>query len=171
MTLRGVKFAKRSPEREVSHLSLFRPMILYRERLVCALCLRPFSLALPRWGQTPKVLVLADPSATEIRWTLSGNTHMTNGTFRLMGGLVSFDPATGAAVGEMLVDLSTGESGEKSRDSKMATRGPGIEQISRSLFPSGEDYRDAETGWWCIGHFEMSRAFSIFMGRTIPNEG
>ncbi len=72
-------------------------------------------------GQAPaaKVVVHFDPATTEIHWTLSGNTHTTHGTFRLKGGLVSFDPATGVADGELLVDLASGESGNKDRDAKM----------------------------------------------------
>ena len=70
-------------------------------------------------GQTQKITVRFDPAATEIHWTLSGNTHTTHGTFRLKGGQVTFDPATGAAQGELLVELATGDSGNSSRDSKM----------------------------------------------------
>jgi polyisoprenoid-binding protein YceI len=70
-------------------------------------------------AQAPKVTVHLDPATTEIHWTLSGNTHTTHGTFKLKGGTVSFDPATGAAEGELLVDLTTGTSGNKDRDAKM----------------------------------------------------
>jgi polyisoprenoid-binding protein YceI len=70
-------------------------------------------------GQTQKVTVHLDPAATEIHWTLSGNTHTTHGTFRLKGGQVTYDPDTGAAQGELLVDLSTGGSGDSGRDSSM----------------------------------------------------
>lgn len=70
-------------------------------------------------AQTPKTTVHFDPAATEIHWTLSGNTHTTHGTFKLKGGLVSFDPATGVAEGEVLADLASGESGDKDRDAKM----------------------------------------------------
>jgi polyisoprenoid-binding protein YceI len=70
-------------------------------------------------AQTPKVTVSLDPAATAIHWTLSGNTHTTHGTFRLKGGQIVFDPATGEAQGEVLVDLTTGESGNSSRDSRM----------------------------------------------------
>jgi polyisoprenoid-binding protein YceI len=70
-------------------------------------------------AQSPKVTIHLDPIATEIHWTLSGNTHTTHGTFKLKGGMAAFDPATGAADGEFLVDLTTGESGNKSRDAKM----------------------------------------------------
>jgi polyisoprenoid-binding protein YceI len=62
-----------------------------------------------------------DPAATEIHWTLGGSAHTTHGTFQLKGGMVSFDPATGAAEGELVVDLATGESGNKDRDAKMQT--------------------------------------------------
>jgi len=60
-----------------------------------------------------------DPAATEIHWTLSGSVHTTHGTFKLKGGLVTFDPATGAATGELLVDLASGDSENADRDAKM----------------------------------------------------
>jgi polyisoprenoid-binding protein YceI len=60
-----------------------------------------------------------DPARTEIHWTLRGNMHDVHGTFKLKGGLITFNPATGAAEGEILVDLATGESGNQSRDSHM----------------------------------------------------
>jgi polyisoprenoid-binding protein YceI len=70
-------------------------------------------------SQSQKVTVHFDPAATEIHWTLSGNTHTTHGTFKLKGGLVSFDPDSGIADGELLVDLASGESGNKDRDARM----------------------------------------------------
>jgi polyisoprenoid-binding protein YceI len=70
-------------------------------------------------AQPTRVAVHFDPAATEIHWTLSGTAHTTHGTFKLKGGLVSFDPATGVADGELLVDLATGESGNKDRDATM----------------------------------------------------
>jgi polyisoprenoid-binding protein YceI len=60
-----------------------------------------------------------DPARTEIHWTLSGNMHTVHGTFKLKGGLITFDPSTGAAQGEIAVDLVTGESGNQSRDGHM----------------------------------------------------
>jgi polyisoprenoid-binding protein YceI len=60
-----------------------------------------------------------DPVRTEIHWTLSGNMHTVHGTFKLKGGLITFDPSTGAAQGEIAVDLVTGESGNQSRDGHM----------------------------------------------------
>jgi polyisoprenoid-binding protein YceI len=71
------------------------------------------------WAQTQKITVHLDPASTEIHWTLSGSVHTTHGTFKLKGGVVTFDPATGAAAGELLVDLASGESGNADRDAKM----------------------------------------------------
>ncbi|HEX3470567.1 MAG TPA: YceI family protein [Silvibacterium sp.] len=69
---------------------------------------------------TPQNVTLhLDPSRTEIHWTLSDVLHTVHGTFRLKGGLVTFDPQTGAAQGEILVDVTSGESGSHGRDSRM----------------------------------------------------
>ena len=73
------------------------------------------------WAQSskPKVTVHLDPQKTEIHWTLGSTLHTVHGTFRLKGGVMTFDPATGAAEGEFLVDVTTGESENSSRDGKM----------------------------------------------------
>lgn len=65
------------------------------------------------------VKVVLDPAQTVIRWKLSGDLHNTHGTFKLKSGEVLFDPATGVAEGEILVDATTGESGNPARDKRM----------------------------------------------------
>ena len=65
------------------------------------------------------VTVHLDPAQTKIEWTLGDVLHTVHGTFQLKGGMVTFDPATGVAQGEVLVDASSGESGDKTRDGKM----------------------------------------------------
>jgi polyisoprenoid-binding protein YceI len=67
----------------------------------------------------PKITVHLDPDKTEIHWTLHDVLHTVHGTFRSKGGLMTFDPGTGAAEGEFLVDVATGESGNDTRDGKM----------------------------------------------------
>ena len=73
------------------------------------------------WAQspTPKVTVHLDPQKTEIHWTLHDVLHTVEGTFRLKGGLMTINPATGDAQGEFVVEVTTGESGNSTRDGKM----------------------------------------------------
>ncbi len=60
-----------------------------------------------------------DPAGTKIDWTLKDVLHTVRGTFRLKGGLVTFDEKTGAAQGEIIVETGSGESGNSSRDRRM----------------------------------------------------
>ena len=76
---------------------------------------------MPIWHR-PKIeslKVLLDPAQTEIHWKLSGGLHPTHGTFKLKSGEFLFNPANGMAEGEILVDATTGESGDAARDKQM----------------------------------------------------
>jgi polyisoprenoid-binding protein YceI len=70
-------------------------------------------------AQNRSLKVLLDPAQTEIRWKLSGGLHSTHGAFKLKRGEFFFNPATGVAEGEILVDATTGESGNAARDKRM----------------------------------------------------
>jgi polyisoprenoid-binding protein YceI len=85
--------------------------------LSLALCIGASAQSSPQAGQ--KVTVHFDPGATQIHWTLSDPLHTVHGTFALKGGLVTFDPQTGMAQGEILIDMTSGESGSHARDSHM----------------------------------------------------
>ena len=71
----------------------------------------------PAQGRGLKVML--DPAQTEIHWKLSGGLHTTHGTFKLKSGEFFFNPATGMAECEILVDATTGESGNADRDKRM----------------------------------------------------
>jgi len=60
-----------------------------------------------------------DPARSEVDFTLADVLHTVHGKFQLKSGVLRFDPATGAASGELLVDATTGESGSNARDKKM----------------------------------------------------
>jgi polyisoprenoid-binding protein YceI len=65
--------------------------------------------------------VTFDPAATSVRYTLGATMHTVHGTFRLKHGHIQFDPATGKASGSIVVDATSGDSGNSSRDSNMHT--------------------------------------------------
>jgi polyisoprenoid-binding protein YceI len=60
-----------------------------------------------------------DPAQTEIRFTLHDPLHTVNGTFKLKRGAIHFDPASGKAGGEIVIDVPSGSSGNGSRDKRM----------------------------------------------------
>jgi polyisoprenoid-binding protein YceI len=69
-------------------------------------------------AQNRSIRVVLDPAQTEIHWKLSG-LHPVHGTFKLKSGEFLFNPKTGLAEGEILVDATTGESGNPARDEHM----------------------------------------------------
>ncbi len=60
-----------------------------------------------------------DPARTTVEFTLGAVLHTVHGTFHLASGRMSFDPATGRAAGELVVDAASGQTGNDSRDKKM----------------------------------------------------
>jgi polyisoprenoid-binding protein YceI len=60
-----------------------------------------------------------NPQQTHVGWTLDSVLHTVHGTFNLRRGSIHFDPDTGKASGEIVVDARSGESGNESRDAKM----------------------------------------------------
>jgi polyisoprenoid-binding protein YceI len=84
--------------------------------ILAALVILGAQLAL---AQNRSLKVLLDPAQTEIHWKLGGGLHPTRGTFKLKSGEFLFNPATGVAEGEILVDATTGESGNPARDKRM----------------------------------------------------
>ncbi len=69
-------------------------------------------------AQTKSLKVVLDPAQTQIRWKLTG-FHPVHGTFKLKSGEFLLNPQTGLAEGEILVDATTGESGNAARDKRM----------------------------------------------------
>jgi len=60
-----------------------------------------------------------DSSQTKVDFTLPSLLHTVHGEFRLKRGALNFDPQTGALSGELVVDATSGESGNGSRDKRM----------------------------------------------------
>jgi polyisoprenoid-binding protein YceI len=66
-----------------------------------------------------KSAVNLDPAQTTIEFTLDTTLHAVHGTFKLKSGHISFDAATGKASGAIVVDATSGDSDNESRDKKM----------------------------------------------------
>lgn len=60
-----------------------------------------------------------DSEQTRVEFTLGDVLHTVHGTFRLKRGAITLNAATGEASGELVVDATSGDSGNKSRDKKM----------------------------------------------------
>jgi polyisoprenoid-binding protein YceI len=60
-----------------------------------------------------------DPAQCKLNWTVDSTLHMVHGTFNIKQGIVHFDPETGQASGEIIVYVTSGETGNSSRDEKM----------------------------------------------------
>jgi polyisoprenoid-binding protein YceI len=59
------------------------------------------------------------PANTRIEWSLSDFLHGVHGTFELKRGSIRFDPDSGKAAGEVVVDAASGDSGSGARDKRM----------------------------------------------------
>ena len=60
-----------------------------------------------------------DPAQSHVNFTLGDVLHTVHGTFQLKGGTIRFNPKTGEASGSLVVDATSGNSGNKSRDRRM----------------------------------------------------
>src|SRR5690349_10103639 len=90
---------------------------------VALLVVLPVLIALPQHA-APKTAVgsqvfTIDPVQSSVHWTLGSSLHTVHGTFALKRGSLQVDPATGKASGEIVVDATSGESGNDGRDKKM----------------------------------------------------
>lgn len=66
-----------------------------------------------------KLRIELNTQKTKIEWTVEDVLHTVHGTFQLKRGSITFDPATRAVSGEIVVDTASGESGNGPRDRRM----------------------------------------------------
>jgi polyisoprenoid-binding protein YceI len=83
--------------------------------LAAAFC----ALALAQRLVAEQAAITLDPANTTIDITLGATMHTVHGVFKLKSGQIRFDPSTGAASGEIIVDATSGDTGNSSRDKKM----------------------------------------------------
>lgn len=63
--------------------------------------------------------VVLDTTSTRIAFTLGATLHTVEGSFAVREGRISFDPAGGRATGRVVVDATSGDTGNAKRDRKM----------------------------------------------------
>ena len=76
----------------------------------------------PDGSAAQQTRVTLDPAQTRIDWTLGATLHTVHGTFKLKSGTITFDAKSGDATGEIVVDATSGESGNHDRDTDMHTK-------------------------------------------------
>jgi len=60
-----------------------------------------------------------DPAQAQINFTTSDTIHTVHGAFKLKQGSITFDPATGKATGQLVVDSTSEDTGSSTRDRKV----------------------------------------------------
>ena len=88
------------------------PFVLAVSAGLTTLFLAPASLA-------QESIVQLDPGQTKIEFSLSGNMHTVHGKFALKSSTIRFDPSSGKISGTIVVDATSGDSGNSGRDKKM----------------------------------------------------
>jgi len=99
-----------------------RPATVFYYLLAAPVTLMVLS-ALPQHAapQLPatEIVVELDPTQSKVHWTLDTTLHTVHGTFALKKGTLHLDPVSGKASGEIVLDATSGNSGNDSRDKKM----------------------------------------------------
>jgi polyisoprenoid-binding protein YceI len=88
-------------------------------RIWPCLCLSLLLFNISAKAQQSGIDLTFDPASTTIHWTLGATMHTVHGTFKLKSGAVHLDPRTGEMTGAIVVDATSGESGDSGRDQKM----------------------------------------------------
>lgn len=116
---RGVipRLSFRSPALTAGLRNLFSNAVPASPRLPVLAAAALLLTALPLRAQ--QTVVTLDPSQTRVEFTLGDVLHTVHGTFKLKTGEIRFDRGNGKASGRIVVDATSGESGNGSRDKKM----------------------------------------------------
>jgi polyisoprenoid-binding protein YceI len=88
------------------------PFLLAASAGLAAIILAPASSA-------QESVIQIDSAQTKIEFSLGGTMHTVHGKFSLKSSSIRFDPSTGKIGGTIVVDATSGESGNGGRDGRM----------------------------------------------------
>jgi polyisoprenoid-binding protein YceI len=86
--------------------------------VVAALCVFVFAPV----AHAEESVITLDPANTQIDFTLSATMHTVHGFFKLKSGEIHWDPATGHVSGTIVIDATSGNTDNDSRDKNMHTQ-------------------------------------------------
>ena len=81
-----------------------------------------------------EISVTVDPSKSKVQFTLGATLHTVHGTFRVKGGTVRLDAASGKAGGQVVVDVKSGDTGVAARDRQMHNEVLESERFPQAVF-------------------------------------
>jgi polyisoprenoid-binding protein YceI len=136
--------------------------------------LAQFFLAISPLNAQQLAIKLA-PERTRIQFTLGATMHTVRGGFHLKSGAMIYNPLTGKADGRFIVDATSGESGDPSRDARMhagvleSSRYPEIVFIPSQVqgqIPSQGDFRVVVRGTLRLHGADHDLSLSVSGKRT-----
>ncbi|HEV2197411.1 MAG TPA: YceI family protein [Candidatus Acidoferrum sp.] len=112
-----------------------KPVLYLCGALLVAL---PALIALPQHAApqpaASSLIFTVDPAQSSLHWTLGSSLHTVHGTFALKRGSLQIDLATGKVTGEIVVDATSGNSGNDGRDRKMNKEVLESERFGETIF-------------------------------------
>jgi hypothetical protein len=99
-----------------------RPRRRLSQPLALLLTLAMTGAAAAQTAAHPTLTLHFNPATTEIHYAAGSALHRIHGTFELKVGQLAFDPATGVAQGQILVDAASAHSNDGKMDQKMQTQ-------------------------------------------------
>jgi polyisoprenoid-binding protein YceI len=115
--------------------------------LLTCVCCRSLATENPTFSGGLREIEFNSAKCT-VQFALGALFHTVQGTFKVKGATVRFDPASGRASGQIEVDVRSGETGESARDRQMhdnvleSTRFPDAvfspDRVKGQLAPRGE---------------------------------
>jgi polyisoprenoid-binding protein YceI len=70
-------------------------------------------------ARAQELSVQIDPAQSKVEYSLSSTVHTVHGTFAVKNGSIHYDPSSGQMSGTIVVDATSGQSGNNSRDGRM----------------------------------------------------